>query len=118
MNNSSQLIIDGFNKTINCTVKAHNILQGLYVAFGGASQVSDDIVVAAIIGNYNNGGFNSPLAVDGLLKAITALIYQRRQHFDDDVAEAEIYLSLHTQFHTQIEFCDWDYTCHGGYSVI
>lgn len=100
------MIFNDANKTVNVTKKAKQMIKQLEGACGGSSQVSYEVLALAIVGQYNNGGFDSE-------KLLFALIAKCANWYVDDENEDaptfdEAYDALFSLVIQRVEISEWD----------
>lgn len=107
-------------RTINVTVRASRIYSALSAAFAGASQISLSVISKAIIGQYNNGGFDSRTSLDALIHALAKLEADVRSQYDLNTSSLEdVKAVLNGLVYDVVkDETEWFLTCHLGYKII
>lgn len=100
------MIFNDADKTVNVTKKAKQIIAHLEGACGGSSQVGYEVLALTIVGQYNNGGFDSE-------KLLFALIAKcANWYVDDENEEAptfdEAYNALFSLVMQRVKLTEWD----------
>lgn len=100
------MIFNDADKTVNVTKKAEQMIKNLEVACGGASQVGYEVLTLAIVGQYNNGGFDSE-------KLLLALIAKCANWYVDDENEDALTFdeacdALFSLVMQRVELTEWD----------